>query len=152
MHISRILTTLLLLRAGYDYVPFVSLERVIEENKDRYYQALRKTQVTLDSDNQDWETWALFFLRCLKTQADSLAAKLSREQLISVPLPRLSASIISYLREHERLSASELESLTRANKNTLKVHLRKLTEACWIVRCGKARATSYMLSPTPPAS
>jgi Fic family protein len=150
--LSRILTTLLLLRAGYDYVPYVSLERVIEENKELYYQALRKTQVTLDSDNQDWETWVVFFLRCLKTQADSLAAKLDRERLISAPLPGLSASIVSYLREHRRLSASELEALTGANRNTLKIHLRKLAEAGWIIRCGKARATSYTLSPTLPAS
>jgi Fic family protein len=150
--LSRILTTLLLLRAGYDYVPYVSLERVIEENKDLYYQALRKTQVTIGSDTQDWETWALFFLRCLKTQADSLAAKLSRERIISEPLPELSVAIISYLRQHQRLTASELESLTGANRNTLKVHLRKLTEAGWIIRSGKARATSYTFSPTPPGS
>ena len=32
--LSRILTTLLLLRGGYAYVPYASLESVIEENKD----------------------------------------------------------------------------------------------------------------------
>jgi Fic family protein len=43
--LSRILTTLLLLRAGYAYVPYASLEHVIEENKDLYYKALRRTQL-----------------------------------------------------------------------------------------------------------
>ena len=42
--LSRILTTLLLLKTGYAYVPYSSLESVIERNKDNYYLALRKTQ------------------------------------------------------------------------------------------------------------
>jgi Fic family protein len=61
--LSRILTTLLLLRVGYAYVPYASLERVIEENKDLYYKALRRTQTTLKSDTPDWEPWIGFFLR-----------------------------------------------------------------------------------------
>ena len=46
--LSRALTTLLLLRAGYGYVPYSSLERVVEENKNAYYLALRRAQSTLD--------------------------------------------------------------------------------------------------------
>src|SRR5208283_1459643 len=45
--LSRLLTTLLLLRSGYEYVPYASLEAVIEANKDDYYLSLRKTQITL---------------------------------------------------------------------------------------------------------
>jgi len=50
----------MLLRSGYDYVPYASLESVIEENKNLYYQALRKTQATLGSDQPDLETWPSF--------------------------------------------------------------------------------------------
>ena len=79
--LSRVLTTLLLLRAGYAYVPYASLERVIEENKDLYYKALRRTQTTLKSETPDWEPWVGFFLRSLKRQKDSLAARLDRERI-----------------------------------------------------------------------
>jgi len=44
--LARIMTTLLLLKSGYLYVPFSSLESVIERNKDNYYLALRRTQST----------------------------------------------------------------------------------------------------------
>src|SRR5581483_347780 len=37
----RLLTTLLLLKTGYSYVPYSSLESVIEDNKEGYYLALR---------------------------------------------------------------------------------------------------------------
>jgi Fic family protein len=60
--LSRILTTLLLLRSGYAYVPYASLESVIEENKDLYYAALRRTQRTLKDERPDWEPWLLFGL------------------------------------------------------------------------------------------
>lgn len=141
--LSRILTTLLLLRNGYAYVPYASLEGVIEENKDLYYAALRKTQRTLNQAKPDWETWAVFFLRCLKKQKDNLAEKLERERIAAPPLPPLSLTILKLLREHEQLTISELERLTGANKNTLKVRLRELTQGGQIAKHGQARATRY---------
>ena len=53
--LSRVLTTLLLLRAGYAYIPYSSLESVIEQSKEQYYLALRQTQVTIRSDSRDWQ-------------------------------------------------------------------------------------------------
>jgi Fic family protein len=147
---SRILTTLLLLRAGYLYVPYASLESVIEENKDLYYAALRKTQGTLGEEQPDWGAWVTFFLRCLKKQKDNLARKLERERLLVRSLPPLSLSVISLLREHERLTGAELERLTGANRNTLKVRLRELVEYRHVQRHGKGKATWYTLSPGAP--
>lgn len=144
--LSRVLTTLLLLRAGYLYVPYASLESVIEENKDLYYAALRRTQGTLRDERPDWGPWVTFFLRCLKKQKDNLAAKLERERLLARSLPPLSLSVIALLREHERLTGSELERLTGANRNTLKVRLRELVEYRHIHRHGKGKATWYALS------
>jgi Fic family protein len=141
--LSRILTTLMLLRAGYAYVPYASLESVIEENKDHYYAALRRTQATLKGERPDWEPWVSFFLRCLKKQKDNLQAKLERERILAETLLPLSQEILSLLRQHGRLTISDLERLTGANKNTLKVRLRELTEAQQISRFGRARATWY---------
>ena len=145
--LSRILTSLLLLRSGYQYVPYASLESVIEENKDLYYAALRKTQVTLKEERTDWEPWVLFFLRCLKEQKDNLSKKLERERILADTLPQLSLSILALLREHDRLTISDLERLTGGNKNTLKVRLRELITSQHITRQGKARATWYTSSP-----
>ncbi len=143
--LSRILTTLLLLRAGYAYVPYASLESVIEENQDLYYAALRKTQSTLKQAEPNWEGWIVFFLRCLKKQKDNLAAKLKRERILAQTLPELSLAILKLLREHERLTISELERLTGANRNTIKVRLRELTQAEQISKHGQGRATWYSL-------
>ncbi|MEN8123218.1 MAG: Fic family protein, partial [Bacteroidota bacterium] len=57
--LSRVLTTLLLMKEGYLYVPYSSLESVIEKNKDYYYLALRRSQATFRSEYPDYESWIL---------------------------------------------------------------------------------------------
>jgi Fic family protein len=146
--LSRVLTTLLLLRAGYAYVSYASLERVIEDNKDLYYKALRRTQTTLETESPDWTPWLGFFLRSLKRQKDNLATQLEHERLAQesdADLPDLSLHILEALRENARLTIAELASITHANRNTLKVHLRELVSAGRVRRHGKARATWYSL-------
>jgi hypothetical protein len=49
--ISRALTTLLLLRSGYSYIPFSSMERVIEDNKEDMAE-LR--QIAREMDGELW--------------------------------------------------------------------------------------------------
>lgn len=146
--LSRVLTTLLLLRAAYAYVPFASLENVVEANKDLYYRALRRTQSTLKSDTPDWLPWIGFFLRSLKKQKDTLEARIEKERVESADdseLPELSLKVINLLREEGRRTAAQLAEATCANKNTLKVRLRELVESGRIRRFGKARATWYSL-------
>ncbi len=81
--VSRILTKLLLLKAGYTYMPYNSLERIIEENKERYYLALRKSQETIYTDNSTLNTWIIFFLRSLKKQIVELQLRIKRESLVA---------------------------------------------------------------------
>ncbi len=145
--LSRILTTLLLLRAGYEYVPYASLESIIEENKDLYYKALRRTQTTLNADAPDWEPWLGFFLRCLKKQKANLAVKVEQEKSASdISLPLLSVQVLKLLGEHERLTIAQMVKFTGANQNTLKVRLRELVNEGRIQRHGKARATWYSIA------
>ncbi|MCJ7624435.1 MAG: Fic family protein, partial [Anaerolineaceae bacterium] len=42
--LSRMLTNLLMLQAGYAYMPYASHEKIIEDNKPEYYLALRQSQ------------------------------------------------------------------------------------------------------------
>lgn len=145
--LSRILTTLMLLRAGYAYVPYASMESVIEENKELYYKALRRTQTTIKTDDADWLPWVGFFLRCLKKQKDKLIARLDRERITGgdEDLPELSVRVMALLRQSNRQTIAQLAEATGASKNTLKVRLRELVDQGRIQRHGKARATWYSL-------
>jgi len=140
--LSRALTTLLLLRAGYSYVPYSSLERIVEENKDAYYLALRRAQATLDTDESQLIDWIIFFLRCLVLQQEVLESKLKKERIMA-PLAPLSARILSIIEEHGRLTVREAVSLTGANRNTIKLHFRQLVNAGRLVKRGRGRGTWY---------
>lgn len=142
--LSRILTTLCLLKAGYLYVPYSSLERVVEENKDRYYLALRRAQSTLYADNAKLGDWLMFFLQSLKTQTEALSRKLDREKGL-LEVPKLSQDILVFAREHGRVTVRDICKLTGANRNTIKVHLKGLVEKKLLVREGTGKGSWYRL-------
>jgi len=142
--LSRILMTLMLLRAGYDYVPYASLEHVVEENKDLYYKALRRTQVSLKENSPDWEPWLGFYLRCLKKQKNSLESKVVQEKNSDdTHLPTLSIQVLELFDTRDRLTIKEMVDLTSAKQSTLKLRLRELVNSGRLKRHGKARATWY---------
>ena len=101
---SRVLTTLLLIQAGYAYVPYSSLESVIELNKENYYLGLRQTQASIRSNSPDWQPWLVFFLGSLAEQVRRLEKKVEREKLVLANLPELSLRIVEFAREHGRVT------------------------------------------------
>ena len=143
--LSRILTTLLLLQAGYAYVPYSSLESVIEQSKEACYLALRQTQGTIRSETPDWQPWLNFFLRALQQQMKRLAGKVEREKLVLPSLPELSLRILDHAREHGRVSAGDIIRLMGTSRNTLKQQFRQLVEKGHLIRQGGGRSTWYTL-------
>lgn len=143
--LSRVLTTLMLLRANYAYVPYSSLERVIEESKETYYLALRQTQGTIRTATPDWQPWLTFFLQSLQQQKARLEKTIARERLILGDLPELSVQILELCRAHGRVTVAEAARATGANRNTIKDHLKALTRAGHITQHGAGRGTWYGL-------
>ena len=144
--LSRILTTLLLLQAGYAYVPYSSLESVIEQSKDTYYLSLRQTQGTIRTDAPNWQPWLIFFLKSLQQQKARLEKKIERERLILGDLPELSVQILELCRERGRVTVADAAKVTGANRNTIKDHLKALTRAGHIEKHGGGRGTWYGLA------
>ena len=124
---------------------YSSLESVIEQSKEQYYLALRQTQVTIRSESPDWQPWLVYFLRSLMAQKDSLERKIRRERLILGNLPELSQQLLEICRERGRLTVAEASAATGRNRNTIKDHIKVLTEAGHLTRHGAGRGTWYSL-------
>ena len=144
--LSRVLTTLLLLRAGYEYVPYSSLESVIEQSKEGYYLALRQTQATIRSDAPDWQPWVAYFLKALQKQKQRLEKKIERERIILGDLPELSVRILELARERGRVTVAEAAKATNSSRNTVKDHIKALTDKGHLTRHGAGRGTWYALT------
>jgi Fic family protein len=143
--LSRILSTLLLLQAGYVYVPYSSLESVIENSKEAYYLALRQTQTTLHNESPNWQPWLMFLMRALQQQKRHLAIKVERERKALTELSELAVKILDYVRDHGRVTTRDMVRETGASPNTLKATFSNLVEKRLLVRHGGGRSTWYGL-------
>jgi Uncharacterized conserved protein len=140
-----VLTTLLLLQSGYAYVPYSSLESVIEHSKEAYYLALRQTQGTIRTESPNWQPWLVFFLRSLAEQMRRLEKKVEREKIVLAAMPELQLQIVEFAREHGRVTIGEAIKLTGASRNTLKQHFRTLVERGALNLHGSGRGVWYDL-------
>jgi Fic family protein len=132
------------LKSGYSYVPYSSLERVIEDNKEQYYLALRTAQSTLYADNSRLNAWILFFFKSLRKQISVLEYKIEAEKLIT-QLPPLSQDIVQIAREHGKITVRDVRSITGANRNTIKAHIKKLVSRGQLEMAGEGKGTWYKL-------
>ena len=146
--LSRILTTLMLLQEGYAYVPYSSLESIIENSKEEYYLALRQTQGAIHAEDPDLQPWLLFFMRALQQQKRLLATKIEREEALS-DLPELAVMVMDYARQQGRVSNRDMVRAVGASPNTLKATFRSLIGKGLLVRHGGGRSTWYSLATGP---
>ncbi len=140
--LSRILTNLLLLQQGYAYMPYISHEKIVEDNKAEYYLALRQSQRTFKSGSADITPWMRFFLNVLLTQSKQALDLLSHaqtEQLLS-PQQELAWKHIS---KNETATPSEITKATNVPRPTVNQALRKLLRLKLIERIGSGRSTRY---------
>ncbi|MCC6881786.1 MAG: Fic family protein [Verrucomicrobiales bacterium] len=151
--LSRVLTNLMLLRAGYAYASYMSLESVIERNKDAYYLALRRTQTSF-REAEDWEPWILFFLRALKSQTGRLRNRLAEHSSKVVPSPGfpddlspLAGQVLRLLEARGSLSVSDTAAALGANRHTLKDKFTELVEKGYAELHGKGRGAHYRCLP-----
>ena len=144
--LSRALTTLLLLKFGYNFVSYISFERIIEENKDSYYLALRKTQSTLKLDVVEWDYWLMFFLQSILKLKKRLNNKIRDEIDRFSKLPKSTEFILELIIKTGKVTMSEILLSTNDKRSTVKLKLNELIERKLIVRHGKGRGVWYSRS------
>ncbi|MEY4723611.1 MAG: hypothetical protein RLZZ324_1124 [Candidatus Parcubacteria bacterium] len=142
--ISRALTNLLLLRAGYGYVPYVSLDEIIEQSKAEYYLSLRATQKHHKTDDEDVTPWVTFFLDALVQQTErarKIMASDQPEKLFS----ENQAAIYRLFEGDQAMSVADVGAALdgRIGRETVKQVLARLVALLLLERIGQGRGTRY---------
>lgn len=140
--LARALTSLLLLRAGYEFVPYSSLERVIEENKQTYYAALRASQLAIRTSPSNFGEWLTFFLRALRVQQKNLAAKLDVERSM-IALSAVQERVLAVIDQHGRATTTLIAHGLSLPTRTVRYHLEVLTQRGIIEAHGEKRGRYY---------
>ncbi len=141
--LSRVLTNLLLLRAGYVFVQYVSHEQLIEKRKDEYYIALRKSQETFKTDHETIEPWLNFFTSVVKEQATKALVYLEEEKVEDTLSPK-QYEVWKYISSTNESSPAEIVKETGIVLSTVRQALNRLIKLGKIKRTGRWPATKYV--------
>ena len=140
--LSRALTNLLLLQSEYEYIPYVSLEEIIEDRKDAYYFSLRGAQRHHKTTREDISPWIVFLLEALVTQAELARTLIERddpERLLS----ERQLEVFTIFAHGIDLTPREIAARTEIPLPTIKQVLARLVTLKLIKRVGLGRATRY---------
>lgn len=140
--LSRILTNLLLLQRGYLYMPYVSHEKFVEDNKADYYRALRKSQKTLKTEKEDIVPWLDFFLSIILEQSKRAVALLSKEAIEKL-FSQKQLQVLEYVQVADEVTPGELSKKLKIARPTVNQILSRLLQFKKIERIGLGRSTRY---------
>jgi len=143
--LSRVLTNLLLLRAGYLYMPYISHEKLTEDNKPDYYMALRKSQKTFKTKEENIIPWLEFFLSIVHEQSKQAVGLLYKENLENI-LSVKQLAVWNYIQSVDEASPGEICIKTKVARPTINQALVKLLKLKKIERIGLGRSTRYRIS------
>jgi Fic family protein len=141
--LSRVLTNLFLLRAGYSFVQYVSHEQLIEKRKDEYYIALRKSQETFKTGHETIAPWLNFFLSVIHEQATKALTFLEEEKIEDTLSPK-QYKVWTYVSSVGEASPSDIVRATHVVMPTVRQALDRLIELGKIKRIGRGRGTRYV--------
>lgn len=142
--LSRILTNLLLLKSNYSYMPYASLEKIIEDNKSQYYLALRESQRYHKTKRENVSSWLNFHLDVLIKQT-KIAQKLLKAKQTEALLSTRQQKILKLIRKHDNLQIKDVQKQTDISRASVKQILKRLLELKFIKKQGLGRATHYQL-------
>lgn len=141
---SRALTVLLMLQHGYSYMPYASMESIIEASKSSYYLALRGTQKGIWADNVDYEPWLTFFVNSLFKQKQHLESKIAMAMAANdAKLSATATAILDLFETQPRWTAADIARTLDKNLETVKKSVQSLVKRGILKKLGSTKSAWY---------
>lgn len=142
--LSRLLTTLLMMKQGYEFIQYVSFENVIESSKDEYYRVLMDGQQNRYKDNERINAWVLYFMQSLITLTERLDAKYETYSKLKTALNKRQQQVLDFIRDNEPAQVGDIEkALGEYSRNTLKKDLAYLVREKLLLKTGDRKGSRY---------
>lgn len=138
--LSRLLSSLLLIKYGYKWIQYVSFEHEIENRKVEYYQELRKCQA--QRPGEEITTWIYFFFDALINIQNQLIAKLNTQGVESSLSPK-EKSILVFIADHPGTKSGVIATKLKIPNPTVKKILSVLVNKNLIEKYGSGPGTNY---------
>jgi len=138
--LSRLISTLLLLKNRYSWIQYVSFEHEIESRKTEYYRVLRSCQAK--RPNEDVSVWVNFFLNALLNIQNQLLKKLESRGVETQLSPR-EKSILIFINNNAGCKSGDIAKKLGIPSPTVKRLLPNLIERNLIEKFGTGPGTNY---------
>ena len=143
--LSRLLTTLLLLKEKYYFVQYVSFEHIIEKQKKEYYQSLMDCQKNRNTSDETIGIWINFFLECILKLSNQLESKIDRILLKDIYLNQRQKEILNFIAHSGKVRTADVSQHIESSIATIKKDLKYLVEQKLIEKKGAGKATTYSI-------
>lgn len=139
---SRLLTLLLLYRAGYIVGKYISIEKLIEKSKDTYYEALQQSSYDWHEEKNDYEPFVRYTLGVVLNAYREFSSRVEVLSISGISKPNRIAEIIK----------NHIGTITKAeiaakcpdiSQITIQRTLVELQKSGQILKLGGGRYTSY---------
>jgi Fic family protein len=140
--LSRLISSLLLLKNGYSWIQYVSFEHEVENRKNEYYRVLRTCQQ--QRPNENVSDWSNFFFDALKNIQIQLMQKLTESGMDTRLSPREKA-IITFIATRPGSKSGDIATKLNIPNPTVKRILTDLVEKDLIEKHGVGPGTNYTI-------
>lgn len=138
---SRLLTTLLLYRAGYVVGKYVSLESKIEKTKESYYKALEKSDINWNREENDITPFIKYILGTVLAAYRDFEQRVILVEDKSFAIDLVRNAVNNTIGKFTKSDIMEL--VPSVGKTSVENSLKILIEEGVIGRDGKGKATFY---------
>lgn len=138
---SRLLTTLLLYRLGYYVGKYISIEKIIEKNKDEYYNALSSIDKGWHENENNPTTFIKYILHIILLAYKEFEDRMSLVEAKESAYDYVKSTISNIIGKFTK--SQLLERTPSIAKSTLELVLKKLVEEGFIIKEGQGKSTYY---------
>jgi Fic family protein len=146
--LSRLLTTLLMLKTDYRFIQYVSFENLIELKKEDYYRALMSGQKNRGKSTEKIEDWIAFFMQSMVTLTQRLQAKYDTYNELLNNINERQQKIIAVFKKQKTVQVNDIVlALQKYSRNTIKKDIVLLVNQGILTKIGTTgRAVMYTLN------
>lgn len=139
--LSRLISSLLLLKNGYNWIQYVSFEHEIENRKPEYYRVLRNCQS--QRPNENVSEWNSFYFDALKNIQEQLIQKLNFNNT-TTKLSQREKIILTFIENNVGCKSGEISKKLGVPNPTVKRILSELIQKKLIEKNGVGPSTNYL--------
>lgn len=139
---SRLLTLLLLYRAGYIVGKYISMEKLIENSKDTYYEALQDSSRDWHDNKNDYLPFIRYYLGILLKAYGDFEERVQYLSQKGLSKPDRIKAVID--RKIGKVTKKEImQACPDISKVTVERTLTALVKAGYLVKIGAGRSVAY---------